>query len=171
MLSNINLWRYFSDNFGVGIGMFLACYIHCVFNLVGMRDKSFNVFLRWIPLVVFNKNKEFLIGDLVQSYGEIRVMFCAPPCLTSMCCINPLYILLGLPLSLIAFMSCSPIHVMYAFFNERTYVPNISCGNCVTTFDIHFGRLHMYYGVQLFSSLVSQCPGEDMGRHKNCKQC
>ena len=35
------------------------------------------------------------------------------------------------------------MHVIYEFFNEKTYVPNISCGSCVTAFDIHFGRLHM----------------------------
>ena len=40
-------------------------------------------------------------------------------------------------------MSCSHMHVIYEFFNEKTYVPNISCGSCVTAFDIHFGRLHM----------------------------
>ena len=40
-------------------------------------------------------------------------------------------------------MSCSPIHVTYAFFSENAYVPNMSYGSCVTIFDIHFGRLHM----------------------------
>ena len=40
-------------------------------------------------------------------------------------------------------MSCSPIHVRYAFFSEKASVPNIFCGSCVTAFDRHFGRPHM----------------------------
>lgn len=32
---------------------------------------------------------------------------------------------------------------MYEFFDEKTYVPNMSCGGCVTTFDIYFGRSHI----------------------------
>ena len=40
-------------------------------------------------------------------------------------------------------MSCLPTHILYAFFNEIFFVPNISCGSCVTAFDIHFGRPHM----------------------------
>ena len=40
-------------------------------------------------------------------------------------------------------MNCSPIHVMYAFFNEFFFVPNILCGSCMTAFDIHFDRSHM----------------------------
>ena len=40
-------------------------------------------------------------------------------------------------------MSFSPMHVMYAFFNEKNSNPNISCGSCVTTFDMHFGKPHM----------------------------
>ena len=32
------------------------------------------------------------------------------------------------------------MHVMYTSFNEYAYVLNMSCGNCVATFDIHFGR-------------------------------
>ena len=60
-----------------------------------------------------------------------------------MWCINPLYILPSIPLSFRAFTSGSPIHVMYAFCNENASVPNMSCSNCVTTFDIHFGKPHM----------------------------
>ena len=40
-------------------------------------------------------------------------------------------------------MSCSPMHVMYAFFNGKAFVPNIFCGSYVTAFDIHLGRPHM----------------------------
>ena len=86
------------------------------------------MFLRWVPLVVFNRNRDHVIGDLVQSWGEMCGRFCAPPCLASMCCINPLYIFPSLPLSLRAFMSCSPIHVMYAFFNEKTSVLEFHVG-------------------------------------------
>jgi hypothetical protein len=143
MLCSISLWRYFSDLSGVSVGMFLACNIHCVSNGVGLRGKFYSVLLRWVPLVVFSKNRDLVIGDLMQSWGEIRVRFCAPPCLGSMCCINPLYIFSSLPLSLRAFMSCSPMHVMYAFFSKKTYVPNISYGSWVTTFDMHFGMPHM----------------------------
>ena len=84
-----------------------------------------------------------MIGDLVQSWSDICVKFWAPPYLASMCCISHLYILPSLPLLFMAFMSCSPMHIMYAFFNEKTSIPNILCGSCVTTFDIQFGRPHM----------------------------
>lgn len=29
------------------------------------------------------------------------------------------------------------------FFNENASMLNISCGSCVTSFDIHFGRPHI----------------------------
>ena len=143
MLCSISLWRYFSDSSGVSVGMCFACSIYCVSNGVGVRGKFSSVFLRWIPLVFFSKNRDLVIGDLVQFWDDMRVKFWAPPCLASMCCINPLYIPPSLPLSFRAFMSCSPMHIMYAFFNEKTYIPNILCGSCVTALDIHFGRPHM----------------------------
>lgn len=65
------------------------------------------------------------------------------PCLASMCLVNPLYILPSLLLSLRALISCSPIHVIYAFLSEKTSVPNISCGYCVTTLDKYFGSPHI----------------------------
>lgn len=68
--------------------------------------------------------------------------FYAPLCLASMYCINPLYIFPSLPLSFRALMSCSPIYVMYAYFSEKTYVANMSCGSCARTFDIQYGRPH-----------------------------
>ena len=67
MLWSINLWRYCNDSSGVSVGMFLACNIHCVSNGVDVRRKSSNVLLRWIPLVVFNRNKDLVMDDLVQS--------------------------------------------------------------------------------------------------------
>jgi hypothetical protein len=74
------------------------------------------------PTDFFSKNRDLVIGDLVQSWGDILVRFCAPPCLENMCWINPLYILPSLPLSLRAFMSCSPMHVIYEFFWERMFL-------------------------------------------------
>ena len=66
----------------------------------------------------------------------IRVRFCAPLCMASMCCANMLCIFPSLPLSLRALMSCSPMHIMYTFFGENVFVPNMSCGSCVIAFDI-----------------------------------
>ena len=40
-------------------------------------------------------------------------------------------------------MNCLPMHVVYAFFSENAYVPNMSCGNCVTSFEIQLGRPHL----------------------------
>ena len=37
MLYNIGLCRYFRDNAGVIVGIFLVCCIHCVSNGVGRR--------------------------------------------------------------------------------------------------------------------------------------
>ena len=155
MLCNINLWRYFSDSYGVSIGMFIACSIHCVSNVVGVRGKLLSVLLRCIPLVFFSRNNVLVIGDRMQSWGDKRVKFCAPPCFASMCCIKSLYILPSVPLSFRALMSCSSMHVIYAFYNEKTYVPNILCGNCVTAFDIHFGKPHIDLCNAIFFNLIS----------------
>ena len=46
----------------------------------------------------------------------MRGRLSGPPYLASMCSVNPLYILPSRPLSLRAFISCSPIHMRYAFF-------------------------------------------------------
>ena len=54
-----------------------------------------------------------MIGDLIQSWCDMRVRFWAPPCLASMCFTSPLYIFSSLSLSLRALISCSPMHVMY----------------------------------------------------------
>ena len=60
--------------------------------------------------------------------------------LASMYWISPLYILSSLPLSLRTLISCLPMHLMYAFFSEKTCMPYMLCGTCVTTFDMRFGR-------------------------------
>ena len=85
-----------------------------------------SVLIRWVPLVVLSRNRICVIGDLMRSWCDIRVRLCAPPCLASMCLTNLLYILLSLPLSLRALMSCSLIHVMYEFFLVRMFV----CQTC-----------------------------------------
>ena len=54
--------------------------------------------------------------------------------------ISPLYILSSLPLSSRTLISCLPMHLMYAFFSEKTCMPYMLCGTCVTTFDMRFGR-------------------------------
>ena len=84
-----------------------------------------------------------MIGDLIQSWCDMRVKFWAPSCLANMCVTSPLYIFPNLPLSLRALISCSPMHVMYVFLSENAYVSNMLYGSCVTTFNIHFGRPHI----------------------------
>ena len=121
-------------------GIFIACRIHCVSSGVGRRGNLSIVLLIWVPQLVLSRNKVLVIGDLIQPWCDMCVRFCAPPCLASICFTNPLYIFPSLPLSLRALMSCSPMHVIYVFLSENAYVPNMSYGNCVTTFDIHFGR-------------------------------
>ena len=91
---------------GVSVGILFASRIHCVSNGVGRRGNSSSVFLRCVSLVVLSKNKVRVIGDLMQSWCDMRVGFCAPPCLASMCLIIPLYILPSLPLSLRALLNC-----------------------------------------------------------------
>ena len=90
-----------------------------------------------------------MVGDLIQSWYLILGMFSAPPCLASIKCVRPLYIVLSLPLSFRAFQSCSPIHLRYAFFNESASIPNISCGSWVTIFGVHLSRPQIFFGLQL----------------------
>ena len=87
-----------------------------------------------------------MIGDLIQSWHEVLVRFWPMPRLANICCTGSLYNLLSLPLSLRKLVSCSPMHLMYVFFfGENATMPNISCGSCVTKFDIDFGRPHMVF--------------------------
>ena len=143
MLWSISLWRYFREVVGVNVGIFCACCIHCVSSGVGRRGNFSSVLCKWAPLVVLSRYRVLVIGDLIQSCWVMRGRFSDPPCLASMYFVNPLYIFPSRPLSLRAFMSCSPMHVIYAFFSENASVPNITWGSCVTAFDIHFGRPHM----------------------------
>lgn len=66
----------------------------------------------------------FVIGDRVQSWCDMRVTFCAPPYLASVCFTSPLYIFHGLALSLKALMKCSPMDV-YAFLGRM-----LMCRTC-----------------------------------------
>ena len=67
ILCKSSLCRYFSDNIGVNVGMFLACILHCVSNGVGARGTTSSVLLRWVPLVVLSRNRVLVIGERVQS--------------------------------------------------------------------------------------------------------
>ena len=93
--------------------------------------------------MVLSRKNVRVIGDLMQSWRDIRGKLSAPPCLASMCVVKPLYIFPSRLVSLRALISCSPIQVRYAFFREKAAVPNISCGNWVTALDIHFGSPHI----------------------------
>ena len=76
-------------------------------------------------------------------------MSLAPPCFDVMCWIRPLYIIPNLPLSLRAFLSCSLMHLKYAFFREKASNPNRSCGSCVIAFAVHFGKPHIAFWIPM----------------------
>lgn len=126
--------------------------------------------LGWVLLVVLSRNKIIVIGDLVQSSCALRVRSCAPPYLASMYWISPLCILSSLSLSLRTLISCLPMHLMYAFFSEKNYKPNMSCGSCLTTFNMHFGRSQIVLCrvVTFMSSFLMA--RVSMGLHRSCKQ-
>ena len=107
------------------------------------RGNLSSLLLRWMSLVVFSKNSVRIIGDLMQSWQDMHGRLTDPPCLVSMCLVNPLHIFPSRPLLLRALISCLPIHVRYAFFSEKTYVWNIYCSSCVTTLDKYFGSPHI----------------------------
>ena len=110
---------------------------------MGRREKFPSLLLRWMSLVVLSRNNVRVIGDLIQSWRDMRGRLNDPPCLASMYLVNPFYISPSRPLSLRALISWSPIHVRYAFFSEKAFVPNISCGSCVTALDMRFGSPHI----------------------------
>jgi hypothetical protein len=115
MLWSISLCKYFRGIVGVNVGIFLCLTHPLCFEWCGKKGEFSSVLLRWAPLIVLSRNNVRVIGDLIQSYWDMHGMFSDPPCLVSMCFVNPLYMLSSLPLSLRALMSCSPMHVMYAF--------------------------------------------------------
>ena len=81
----------------------------------------------------------------MQSWYLFLGMFSAPPCLANIKCASPLYITPSLPLSFKAFLSCSPTHFKYAFFNENASISNMSCGSWITIFGVHLGRPHIFF--------------------------
>ena len=86
-----------------------------------------------------------MVGDLIQSCCVIIGIFSAPPHLARMWCMSHLYIIPNLPWSLSAFLSCSPMHLRSAFFNENASRPKSSWGNWVITFAVHFGNSHIVF--------------------------
>ena len=110
---------------------------------MGRRGNFSSVFFKWAPLIVFSRYNVLVIGNLMQSCWDMRGRFRDPLCFPSMCLAKALYIFPRMPLSLSALKCYSPMHVMYAFLSENASVPNISWGNCVTAFDIHFGSPHI----------------------------
>ena len=111
-----------------------------------------------------------MVGDLIQSWCLILGIFFAPPCLASMKCVMPLYIIPSLPLSFRAFRSCSPMHLRYAFFNENPqfqtcYVGvGLLCLVCTWVGHIFFS------GLQLSFCQVLLWPAESMVLHKSYMQ-
>ena len=98
-----------------------VCLIHCVSSGVRNRRNFANAVLEWAPLVVVIRYSVFVIGDFIGSSWGMRDKFNDPPYLTSRCFVNPLYIFLSLSLSLRALISCSSMHVMYAFVSDRCF--------------------------------------------------
>ena len=48
-------------------------------------------------------------------------------------------------------MSCSPMHVMYAFFSENVFVPKMSCGSCVTVWHSFLHAIYSFVHGNYFS--------------------
>ena len=111
-----------------------------------------------------------MVGDLIQSWYLILGMFSAPPCLASMKCVMPLYIIPSLPLSFRAFRSFSLMNLRYVFFNENASIPNMLCGSWVTMFGVHLSRPHIFSGLQLSFCRVLLWPEESMVLHKSYMQ-
>lgn len=126
MLCSISFCMCFRDVVLVNVGIFCAYLIHCVSSDVGKRKKISSVFFKWTPLIVLSMYSVLVIGDLIQSCWDMRGMFNDPPYLASMYFVMPVYILSSLSLALRALMSCSPMHMMYAFLMRMTlYQTNI----------------------------------------------
>ena len=126
-----------------------ACVLHSCSSSVVLNWKFVSMLLRWAPPSFFIRNNVRVVGDLIQSWYLILCMSSAPPCLASMCCISPLYIVPSLPGSFNAFLSCSLIHLRYAFFSEKASSPNRSCGSCVIIFAVHLGRPHITFWIPI----------------------
>ena len=148
MLCISNLCRSLSDRLGLRCGSsFVACVRHSCSNSVICNRKFSFVLLRWISPAIFKRNNVRIVGNLMQSCCVIIGISSTPPYLASMWCMSPLYIVPSLPWSLSAFLSCSPMHLKYAFFNEKASRPKSSWGNCVITFAVYFGSPHIVFWI------------------------
>ena len=101
--------------------------------------------LRWIPPAFLRRNNVLVVGDLMQSCCFILGISFAPPYFANICWVSPLYMVPNLPWSFSAFLSCSPMHLRYAFFNENASSPNSSWGSWVITFAVHFRSPHIVF--------------------------
>ena len=82
-----------------------------------------------MPPVFLRRNSVLVVGDLMQSCCFILGISFDPPCLANMCWVNPLCMVHNLPWSFSAFLSCFPMYLRYAFFNENVSSPNSSWGS------------------------------------------
>ena len=101
----------------------------------------------WIPPAVFKRNSVRIVGDLMQSCRVILEIYSVSPYLANICCVSPLCIVPSLPWSLSAFLSYSPMHRKYAFFNEKASRPKSSWGIWVIAFVIHLGSPHIVFWI------------------------
>ena len=104
-----------------------------------------------------------VVRDLKQSWYLILGMFSAPSCLTDIKCVSPLYIISSLPLSFKAFVSCSPMHLKYAFFNENASIPNMLCGSWVTIFDVYLNGPHIFFWIAIIFLSSFMMAGKEYG--------
>ena len=75
------------------------------FKWCGEEGEFFqDALLKWAPLVVLNKYNVLMIGDLIQSFGDMRGRFSDLSCLTNMYVVSPLY-------TLTLIMSHPPFHL------------------------------------------------------------
>ena len=143
-----NLYTSLSDKSGLRCGSsFVACIRHSCSNSVICRRKFSFVLLRWIPPAIFRRNSVRIVGDLTQSCCVILGICSAPPYYAKMWCINLLYIVSNLHWSLSAFLSCSPVHRKYVFFNENASRPKSSWRSWVITFAVHLGSPHIVFWI------------------------
>ena len=104
-----------------------------------------------------------MVDDLIQYWCLILGIFFAPPCLANIKYMRPLYIIPTLPLSFKALRNCSPLHLKYAFFSENASIPNMSCGSCVIIFDMHLGRLQIFFWIAIIFLSILMMAGKEYG--------
>ena len=70
----------------VSVGILCVCRIHCVSSGIGRKENLSSVLMRWVPLVVLSRNNVHVIGNLIQSWWDMRGRSSDPPCLASVSC-------------------------------------------------------------------------------------